>query len=150
MYAVSLLLTFYVTGECNMKKSLCFNVACLILGTGLVIAELPMNFAWAVNIGNCDPVNKESGYYCANLHPCTSLNTCVETTLNGQNVFAVHNDVRDVGYCAISISQPASECYHCGKYYCATGTAYQHRDSNNQCYEQILIDIVSFTDNVCI
>jgi hypothetical protein len=128
VYAVPFYQSFYVTGECNMKKSLCFYVVCLIVGIGLVVATLPINFAWAEELGDCTESQAESNADCDNPAPCIASG-CVSI---GNGYFAaLAENIRNYGNCHNGWWDYG--CVSCKKYYCAKGVRYITRDTQGQC-----------------
>jgi hypothetical protein len=144
MYVVSFYQSFYVTGECNMKKSLCFYTACLMLGIGLVVATLPINFAWAAELGDCTESQAESNADCDNPQSCVAEG-CV--WLESSYFAALATNIRDYGNCQNGWWDYG--CVSCKKYYCAKGVTYDSKDTQGQCHDQIE-EIFVTKNNACI
>jgi hypothetical protein len=112
-----------------MKKSLCFNVACLILGIGLAVtAELSTNFAWAA-LGDGTGFVSETGKYCANKTPCEPSG-CIVWGASFTECSTIHS----TGTCQnASIFHPGP-CSAFATYVCAEGEAFASRNEvTNAC-----------------
>jgi hypothetical protein len=132
-----------------MKKSLCFYAACLILGVGLVVAELPINFAWATAVGDCEQATSEAYSYCAAKANCTSGGCKLGGISGYPDVGAVvDTDIRKTGTCVISTSNQSS-CVKCKKFYCTNRVGYESMDAQGQCQNE-KVSALMYVENQCI
>jgi hypothetical protein len=111
---------------------------------GLVVAALPMDFAWAAELGDCTESQAESNADCDNPQPCVAEG-CV--SLGSSYFAALATNIRDYGNCHNGWWDYG--CVSCKKYYCADGAYYRDRDAWGQCKNLFLTNVFS-RDDACI
>jgi hypothetical protein len=150
VYVVSFYQPFYVTGESNMKKSLCFNVACLIVGIGLVVA-LSLSSVWADAVGDCLQSSTEANKYCNKDKICFASgcrSVLVVVGGESQTHYYEAKSNRQFGSCADATSSEAS-CVMCKTFYCGEDQRYQTK-SEGLCVTPVNQPNLVWTNNVCI
>jgi hypothetical protein len=134
-----------------MKKSLCFYAACLILGVGLVVAELPINFAWAAAVGDCTSSSTEDNKYCDKGKNCIASG-CRSLLVNvggePQTQYFEAKSSRKYGSCVDATSSEAS-CVKCKTFYCGEDQRYQTM-SDGICVTPVNQLNLVYVINVCI
>lgn len=99
-----------------------------MLGIGLVVAELPINFAWATAVGDGTGFGSESSHYCANKTPCLASG-CVSIGTE----YGVASDIQSTGSCKSTIFSSYT-CTKFSTYVCAKVDCYASRNAAGVCW----------------
>jgi len=114
----------------NARYSLVTFAIMSLVSTATVLAQ---------NYGDCTATKYESNASCMNARDCGQTSTCFSASLSCPNNacgsvgcnFAVSIAQRKYGTCTDTYWDYG--CTECGAFWCMQSTAYQTKDSNNQC-----------------